>query len=130
MDIKELYNKASEAHAEMKAAEVYLSQSRKSFHTALDEYSNAIAFQSYGLRIGDVIEWEKKTLRKTETVRIKITGFGAFFREDNEDYIDMEPRITGTVIKRDGTLGTKQETYYSFEKVPFRKVDEAVANAG
>lgn len=125
MEIKELREKVRDTRSDVRGAELYLSDAKKQYYAALAEYSNAVAMKVYGLKIGDVIEWNKKTFRKNEPVRIQITKFNCSVREDYDD--DFDPTITGTVIKKDGTLGVKEETWWSYQSIPFVKIEPTPA---
>lgn len=80
-----------------------------------------LAEKHLNLKIGDVVQYTKKTWKKSEDVKIKITGFSAHIRSDS-DYEDTHPVIIGVRIKKDGTQGEREERIYAHEKIEWKKI--------
>jgi len=74
------------------------------------ELANLFGWEAYGLKVGDKIQFEKRTLRKTETITIIIDAFSIWFKNFEED---TEPTIRGTRVLKDGSIGSKEESWYS-----------------
>jgi hypothetical protein len=108
MDLAELRAEVIKAQNRLEQAERKAYQARKEHSAAWTEYSNAVALKVYGFKIGDVIEFTKKGRwgGKSETVRMKIIRFSVSMRDD---YSDEQPSINGLRVRKDGTVGTKDE---------------------
>lgn len=72
--------------------------------------------QSYGLKVGDKIQWTEETWRKKKKIiTIVITEFNCYIR-DVEDHEDKEPSIYGLRILKDGTAGKNSDSWYPHMK--------------
>jgi hypothetical protein len=108
MSINELREKAIGAWNYIAELQSKINKAQDVYWDAAREYSNAVALETMGFRIGDVIEFTHTGWRgKTNTVRMEITRFSASL--DNEK---IPPSVDGVVIKKDGTVGTKSEHYH------------------
>lgn len=124
MSEKDLKRKAIEAWERVEEIEQQKHEARNAWYIALREYSNALGAEVYGFQVGDVIEFTKRdSMRgKSETVRMKILYFDA---SPDRDHDDRHPSIHGVRVKKDGTVGTKEEYCYPSlrEYSNVRKVD-------
>jgi hypothetical protein len=107
--IQELRSKVFDISQELDEAEKRFEHTRLAYRSAMTEYSNAVALDKYGFSIGDIIEFTKKSWRKTETVRMKITRFSASVVGRDPGSDDAFPSIHGVRVLKDGTIGTKSE---------------------
>lgn len=85
------------------------------------QYAEHLAEKYLGLKVGDVIEYVKKSWRKTETVRIQITHFSASLRD--LEYEDKHPTVYGVRILKSGQIGSKEESIYSHENIKWTKIE-------
>jgi hypothetical protein len=73
-----------------------------------------LVFDIHGIRVGDTVEyyfgWRKK---QTRTYRVDRIIAEPFFRRwrDEEDVIDCNFEITGTLMKKDGTEGESKRLW-------------------
>jgi hypothetical protein len=110
MDKKELIDKINELNATEETLKNQLFDLREQQTERKKELANLFGWEAYGLKVGDKIQFQKRTLRKTETITIIIDSFNLWFRNFDED---TEPTIMGTRVLKDGSIGLKEESWYS-----------------
>jgi hypothetical protein len=74
------------------------------------------AWQTYGLRVGDRITWmERYGYRDGKiAITIEITKFSSRLYDDLTE--DTTPTINGVRILKDGTVGSKTDSWYSIDQ--------------
>jgi hypothetical protein len=111
MDTKKLIDNVRKLETKWEDLEQQKRNVRKEIKEIQKTLSDYWGFETYGLKIGDKIQWKEKTWRgKVNTITMIITEFSCRLYGDNED---KTPIITGTVILRNGQVGVKQESWYS-----------------
>lgn len=120
MDTKTAYEEMKRLDIEVDELREQIKSKRARATELHKEVSDYIAYKYLGLKIGDVIRFERKTWKRTEIVTMKITAFDGHVYEDYSE--DDKPNITGVRILKNGEAGTRTETIYSYMKTKYEKI--------
>jgi hypothetical protein len=121
MDTKKVLTEIKEIEEQLDALSEQRKTLREKFSSLAKDYSNYIGEKYTGLKIGDRINFTRKTWRRSENVTMQVTGFNAYIREDKTD--DKGPTITGVRVLKSGEIGTRSENVYFHENIKWTKVD-------